>query len=51
MAMEVTAAGKWIEVIKAGIVDDEWFGPIAHCLANPSPRPPPSTASAKELKL
>ena len=31
MAMEVTAAGEWIEDFKAGIVDDEWFGPIAHC--------------------
>jgi hypothetical protein len=51
MAMEVTAAGEWIEDIKAGIVDNEWFGPIAHSLANPSPRPPPSTASAKECKL
>jgi len=49
--MEVTAAGEWIEDIKGGIVDDEWFGPIAHSLANPSPRPPPFTASAKERKL
>ena len=47
MAMEVSAAKEWIEDIKASIVDDEWFGPIAHSLANPSPRPPPSTASAK----
>jgi len=51
MAMEVTAAGEWIDDIKAGIVDDDWFGPIAHSLANPSPCPPPSTASAKERKL
>jgi len=51
MAMEVTAAGEWIEDIEAGIVDDEWFGPIAHSLANPSPGPPPSTASATERKL
>jgi hypothetical protein len=51
MAMEVTAAGEWIEHIKAGIVDDEWFGPIAHSLANPSPHPQPPTASAKECKL
>jgi len=51
MAMVVPAAGEWIEDIKAGIVDDEWFGPIAHCLADPSPHPPPSTASPKERKL
>ena len=51
IAMEVTAAGKWIQDIKAGIVDDEWFGPIAHSLANPSPGPPPSTASATECEL
>ena len=40
-----------VDDIKAGIIDDEWFGPIAHCLANPSPRPPPSTASTKERKF
>jgi hypothetical protein len=51
MVMQVTAAGEWIEDIKAGIVDDEWFGPIAHSLANPSARPPPSTVFAKERKL
>jgi hypothetical protein len=51
MAMEVTAARELIEDIQAGIVDDEWFGPIAHCLADPGPRPPPSTAPAKERKL
>jgi len=51
MAMEVTAGGEWIEDIKVGIVDDEWFGPISHSLAKPSPRPTPSTASAKERKL
>jgi len=50
MAMEVTAAVEWIEDIKAGIVDDEWFGTIAHSLANSSRRPPPSTASTKECK-
>jgi len=49
--MEVTAAGEWIEDIKVGIVENEWFGPILHPLANPSPRPSPSTASAKERKL
>jgi hypothetical protein len=51
MAMQVTAACEWIEDIKAGIVDNEWFGPVAHSLANPSPRHPPSTASTKECKL
>jgi len=51
MAMDVTVAGESIEDIKAGIVDDKWFGPIAHSLANPSPCPPPSTASAKQRKL
>jgi len=50
-ALEFTAAGKWVDDIKVGIIDDEWFGPIGHCLANPSPRPPPSTASTKERKL
>jgi hypothetical protein len=50
-ALEVTAAGEWVDDIKAGIIDDKWFGPIAHCLDNPSPRPPPSTASTKERKL
>jgi len=50
-ALEVTAAGDWVDDIKAGIIDDEWFGPIAQCLANPSPCPPPSTASTKERKL
>jgi len=50
-ALEVTAAGEWVDDIKVGIIDDEWFGPIAHCLANPSPCPPPSTASTKERKL
>jgi len=30
MALEGTAAGEWIDNIKVGIVDDEWFGPIAH---------------------
>jgi len=49
-ALEVTAAREWVDDIKAGIIDDEWFGPIAHCLANWSPRPPPSTASTKECK-
>jgi len=51
MALGLTAAGEWVDDIKAGIIDDEWFGPIAHCLANPSPCPPPSTASTKERKL
>jgi len=44
-------AGEWVDDIKVGIIDDEWFGPIAHCLANPSPRLPPSSASTKERKL
>jgi len=48
MALEVMAAGEWVDDIKAGIIDDEWFGPIGHCLGNPSPRPSPSTASTKE---
>jgi len=50
-ALEVTTAGEWVDDIKAGIFDDEWFGPSADHLANPSPRPPPSTASTKERKL
>jgi hypothetical protein len=49
--MEATVAREWNEDIKVGIVDDEWFGPIAHSLANQCPHPPPSTASAKECKL
>jgi len=49
-ALEVTAAVEWVDDIKAGIIHDEWFGPIAYCLANPSPHPPPSTASTKECK-
>jgi hypothetical protein len=51
MAIDVTAAGEWIEEIKAGRVDNNWFGPIAPFLANPSLRPLPSTTSAKERKL
>ena len=51
MALEVTAAREWIEDIKAGIIDNEWFGPVPHSLANPSPHPLPSTTSAKECKL
>jgi len=51
MALEVTVAGQCVDDIMAGIIDDEWFGPIAHCLANPTPRPLPSTASTKECKL
>jgi hypothetical protein len=51
MAQEVTAARERIEDIKAGIIDDEWFGPIAHSLTNRSPRPLPSTAPAKDHKL
>ena len=50
MAQAVTAAEEWIDDIKAGIVHEEWFGPIAHSLANPSPHPLPSTASTKERK-
>jgi len=34
MALEVIAAGEWIEDIKAGIIDDEWFGPNTQSLAN-----------------
>jgi len=51
MALQVMAAGECIEDIKVSIIDDEWFGPIAHSVANPSPHPLPSTASAKERKL
>jgi len=51
MALEVSAAREWSDDFKAGIFGDEWFGPIAHSLANLSPRPPPSTASIKECKL
>jgi hypothetical protein len=51
MAMEVSAAREWIQNIKSGIVNDEWFGPIVHSLANPSPRPPPFTGSSKQLRL
>ena len=51
MALEVTAAGEWIYDIKAGIVDHGWFRCIAHSFANPSPCPPPSTASTKECIL
>jgi len=50
-ALEVTAAGEWVDDINAGIIDDEWFRVIAHCFANPSPRPLPSTASTKERKI
>ena len=51
ISLEVTAAGDWFHDIKEGMVDDEWFGSIAHSLAKPSPRHPPSTASTKEHKL
>jgi len=34
MALAVTPAREWIEYTKQGIIDDEWFGPIAHSLAN-----------------
>ena len=37
IALEVTAARKWIEDSKAGISDHEWFGPIARSVANPCP--------------
>jgi len=51
MALWVTEATEWIEDIKAGIIDDQSFGSIAYSLANPSPRPLPSTASGGERKL
>ena len=51
MALVVTVAREWIEDIKEGISDDEWFGPIACPLANLCPHPLRSTASAKECKL
>jgi len=51
LVLEVTAAGEWIDDMKADIVDDKLYGPIAHSLPNPSPCPPPSTASTKEPKL
>ena len=51
IALVVTAAGEWVDDSRAGIIDNEWFGPIAHCLANSSPCPLPSTASTKERKL
>ena len=51
MSQEVTAAGELVDDIKAGIINDEWFWPIAHCLAIPSPHPPLSTASTKEHKV
>ena len=51
MALSVTAAREWIDDIKVGIIDDECFGPIAHCLANPSPHPLPYTAFTKECTL
>jgi len=37
ISQEVTAAGEWVDDIKEDIIDDEWFGPITHSLANPSP--------------
>jgi len=40
IALEVTMAGEWIDHIKAGIIDDEWSGPIAYSLANLTPQPP-----------
>jgi hypothetical protein len=51
MAPEVTAAKEWVDDIKAGIIHGEWFGTVANCLANPCPRPLPSTASTKEHKV
>jgi len=51
MVLEVTAATEWIDDIKAGIIHDEWIGPIAHGLANPSACPPPPTASTKKCTL
>jgi len=51
MALDDTAARKWVHDIRLGIIDDEWFGPVAHYVANPSPSPPPSTSSMKEPKF
>jgi len=51
MALEVSAAGEWIDDGRAGIVDDEWFGPIAGSFTNPSQCPSRSTASSTECKL
>jgi hypothetical protein len=51
MALAVSAAGEWVEDIKAFIIDDEWFGPIANYFADPSLRPPPSITSTKERKV
>lgn len=45
MALHTPVARDWIDDVKAGIVFDKWFRPIAHSLANISPRPLPSTAS------
>jgi len=51
MGLAVTTVGEWANDIKANIIDDEWFRPMAYCLANPSPRPQPSTASTKACKV
>jgi len=51
VALEVTVAGERIKDIKAGIIDDEWFGLIVNSLAIPSPHPLPSTAPEKKHKL
>jgi hypothetical protein len=51
MALEVAVAGELIDNIKAGIIQDECFGPIAHFLGKPSQRPQQHTRSAKVRKL
>ena len=51
MTLEVTLARAWINDIKVGIIDNEWFRSIAHCLANPSSTSFPSTPATTEHEL
>jgi len=51
MAPQVYVGRESIDDIKAGLIDDKLFGSIAHCLANQSPCPLPSTTSTNKPKL
>jgi len=46
----IAAASDGIDDIKVDIIDDEWFGLIAHCLANQGLHLLPSTGCTKECK-
>lgn len=51
MAPDLTTAGDWMEDMKVGIINDEWFGSMEHSLDDRSPRLLPSTAYAKKTQI